>query len=276
MNDQGDDARETTKAARGESSLVAGGPGPASPAPPGPTSLSRVLRDTSAPSALDVRAELGAAPGNDKCADCDAPNPDWASLNLLVVICQRCAGAHRHLGAHVSKVRSLALDRDAWTPPVRTLFLALGNTAANDVWEAKRRAGTVAPKVLRLEAAISERGADGDAVGVSGVEPEHPPPVASPVSLLRAAPGANPDAAAAFAAIEEKYKKRKHVQPATVATPSLAEAAGSSTSSACCAASRARRTTRATPRRWRERNARACSRRFEGARRARLPRRSCS
>jgi len=225
-NDQGDDARETTKAARGESSLVAGGPGPASPAPPGPTSLSRVLRDTSAPSALDVRAELGAAPGNDKCADCDAPNPDWASLNLLVVICQRCAGAHRHLGAHVSKVRSLALDRDAWTPPVRTLFLALGNTAANDVWEAKRRAGTVAPKILRLEAAISERGADGDAVGVSGVEPEHPPPVASPVSLLRAAPGANPDAAAAFAAIEEKYKKRKHVQPATVATPSLAEAAG--------------------------------------------------
>ena len=30
-----------------------------------------------------------------------------------------------HLGAHISKVRSLALDRDAWTAPVMALFTAV-------------------------------------------------------------------------------------------------------------------------------------------------------
>ena len=29
---------------------------------------------------------------NRSCADCGAPNPDWASINLCVVICDRCAG----------------------------------------------------------------------------------------------------------------------------------------------------------------------------------------
>ena len=33
-------------------------------------------------------------------------------------------------------MRSLALDRDAWTPPVLALFAAVGNHRANDVWEA--------------------------------------------------------------------------------------------------------------------------------------------
>ena len=79
------------------------------------------------------------APGNASCADCGAPDPDWASINLLVVLCQRCAGMHRGLGVHVSKVKSLALDRDAWTPATIDLFLAVGNTGANAVWEAYRR-----------------------------------------------------------------------------------------------------------------------------------------
>ncbi|EEH58052.1 uncharacterized protein MICPUCDRAFT_12116, partial [Micromonas pusilla CCMP1545] len=53
---------------------------------------------------------LASIPGNSRCADCGAADPDWASLNLCVVVCHDCAGVHRHLGAHVSKVRSLALD----------------------------------------------------------------------------------------------------------------------------------------------------------------------
>jgi Arf-GAP/coiled-coil/ANK repeat/PH domain-containing protein len=53
------------------------------------------------PEPLEVLAQV---PGNDKCADCGAADPDWASLNLCVVICQKCAGVHRHLGAHISKV----------------------------------------------------------------------------------------------------------------------------------------------------------------------------
>lgn len=47
--------------------------------------------------------------GNDKCADCGAPEPDWASLNLGVLVCIECSGVHRNLGVHISKVNILNL-----------------------------------------------------------------------------------------------------------------------------------------------------------------------
>lgn len=49
-------------------------------------------------------------PGNSICADCDAQNPDWASLNLGVLVCIECSGIHRNLGSHISRIRSLDLD----------------------------------------------------------------------------------------------------------------------------------------------------------------------
>ncbi|KAJ4720321.1 ADP-ribosylation factor GTPase-activating protein AGD3 [Melia azedarach] len=73
--------------------------------------------------------------GNDKCADCGAPEPDWASLNLGVLVCIECSGVHRNLGVHISKVRSLTLDVKVWEPSVITLFQSLGNAFANSVWE---------------------------------------------------------------------------------------------------------------------------------------------
>ncbi|XAR48241.1 hypothetical protein NMG60_11030994 [Bertholletia excelsa] len=73
--------------------------------------------------------------GNDKCADCSAPEPDWASLNLGVLVCIECSGVHRNLGVHISKVRSLTLDVKVWEPSVINLFQSLGNTFANSVWE---------------------------------------------------------------------------------------------------------------------------------------------
>ncbi|XP_023568668.1 arf-GAP with GTPase, ANK repeat and PH domain-containing protein 3 isoform X2 [Octodon degus] len=71
--------------------------------------------------------------GNSFCIDCDAPNPDWASLNLGALMCIECSGIHRHLGAHLSRVRSL--DLDDWPPELLAVMTAIGNTLANSVWE---------------------------------------------------------------------------------------------------------------------------------------------
>ncbi|KAJ6847987.1 ADP-ribosylation factor GTPase-activating protein AGD3 [Iris pallida] len=73
--------------------------------------------------------------GNHVCADCGASEPDWASLNLGILVCIECSGVHRNLGVHISKVRSLTLDVRVWEPSVINLFQSLGNTFANSIWE---------------------------------------------------------------------------------------------------------------------------------------------
>uniref|UniRef100_A0A8I3N6Z3 ArfGAP with RhoGAP domain, ankyrin repeat and PH domain 1 n=2 Tax=Canis lupus familiaris TaxID=9615 RepID=A0A8I3N6Z3_CANLF len=73
-------------------------------------------------STSEVAERIWAVDPNRFCADCGAAQPDWASINLCVVICKRCAGEHRGLGAGVSKVRSLKMDRKVWT---ETLIEAL-------------------------------------------------------------------------------------------------------------------------------------------------------
>ncbi|KAI7746610.1 hypothetical protein M8C21_029414 [Ambrosia artemisiifolia] len=74
-------------------------------------------------------------PGNDLCAECSAPEPDWASLNLGILMCIECSGVHRNLGVHISKVRSINLDVKVWEPTVMDLFRNLGNTYCNSIWE---------------------------------------------------------------------------------------------------------------------------------------------
>lgn len=74
-------------------------------------------------------------PGNTRCVDCDSPNPDWASLNLGVLVCIECSGIHRNLGSHISRVRSL--DLDEWPPGHLAVMGGLGNQLANSVWEAR-------------------------------------------------------------------------------------------------------------------------------------------
>uniref|UniRef100_A0A8C7FFT9 Arf-GAP with GTPase, ANK repeat and PH domain-containing protein 3 n=2 Tax=Oncorhynchus kisutch TaxID=8019 RepID=A0A8C7FFT9_ONCKI len=71
--------------------------------------------------------------GNSICVDCDAANPDWASLNLGALICIECSGIHRNLGTHLSRVRSL--DLDDWPVGLSMVMMAIGNAMANSVWE---------------------------------------------------------------------------------------------------------------------------------------------
>uniref|UniRef100_A0A7M4DY78 Arf-GAP with GTPase, ANK repeat and PH domain-containing protein 3 n=1 Tax=Crocodylus porosus TaxID=8502 RepID=A0A7M4DY78_CROPO len=73
------------------------------------------------------------ARGNSFCVDCDAPNPDWASLNLGALMCIECSGIHRNLGTHLSRVRSL--DLDDWPGELLAVMTAIGNALANAVWE---------------------------------------------------------------------------------------------------------------------------------------------
>ncbi|KAK0574521.1 hypothetical protein LWI29_024917 [Acer saccharum] len=82
-----------------------------------------------------VSAILRQIPGNDVCAECNAPEPDWASLNLGILLCIECSGVHRNLGVHISKVRSLTLDVKVWEPTILDLFGALGNAYCNSLWE---------------------------------------------------------------------------------------------------------------------------------------------
>ncbi|XP_053408111.1 arf-GAP with GTPase, ANK repeat and PH domain-containing protein 1-like isoform X15 [Mercenaria mercenaria] len=71
--------------------------------------------------------------GNNQCADCGAPAPEWASLNLGTLICIECSGIHRNLGTHLSRVRSLGLDE--WPLDLIHVMTSIGNTVANSVWE---------------------------------------------------------------------------------------------------------------------------------------------
>lgn len=75
-------------------------------------------------------------PGNANCADCKTQShPRWASWSLGVFICIRCAGIHRSLGTHISKVKSV--DLDTWKEEHLQRLVQLGNNCeANKLYEA--------------------------------------------------------------------------------------------------------------------------------------------
>ncbi|XP_044078447.1 arf-GAP with Rho-GAP domain, ANK repeat and PH domain-containing protein 1 [Siniperca chuatsi] len=107
----------------------------------------------SALSCSQVALRLWENPDNKVCGDCGSANPEWASVNLLLVICQACAGQHRGLGSNLSKVRSLKMDNKVWTEPVIQLFVTYGNRLANQVWAP----AVPAAEQLRPESSDEER-----------------------------------------------------------------------------------------------------------------------
>eukprot|EP00041_Stephanoeca_diplocostata_P012669 m.212501 g.212501 ORF g.212501 m.212501 type:complete len:746 (+) comp19045_c0_seq4:182-2419(+) len=82
----------------------------------------------------EQRVQLAAVAGNSSCADCESPDPEWASINLGILLCLKCSGAHRALGVNHSKVRSVTLD--AWPDEVRKAMLEVGNATSNAHFEA--------------------------------------------------------------------------------------------------------------------------------------------
>ncbi|XP_036171358.1 arf-GAP with dual PH domain-containing protein 1 isoform X3 [Myotis myotis] len=78
--------------------------------------------------------ELLRRPGNARCADCGAPDPDWASYTLGVFICLSCSAIHRNI-PQVSKVKSVRLD--AWEEAQVEFMAAHGNDAARATYESQ-------------------------------------------------------------------------------------------------------------------------------------------
>ncbi|CAG0914948.1 unnamed protein product [Notodromas monacha] len=72
---------------------------------------------------------------NRNCFDCLAKGPRWASWNLGVFLCIRCAGLHRKMGVHISKIKSV--DLDSWTPDQVSCVQQMGNRRGRACYEAK-------------------------------------------------------------------------------------------------------------------------------------------
>ncbi|XP_065183227.1 stromal membrane-associated protein 1-like [Sycon ciliatum] len=80
-----------------------------------------------------ILAEMLNDDANRYCADCKSKGPRWASWNLGVFVCIRCAGIHRNLGVHISKMKSVNLD--TWTPDQIETIRQKGNGSVNAMYE---------------------------------------------------------------------------------------------------------------------------------------------
>ncbi|KAJ1196874.1 hypothetical protein NDU88_000737 [Pleurodeles waltl] len=82
----------------------------------------------------DVAKRIWSLPENRRCADCGSLQPEWVSVNLVAVVCSKCAGEHRSLGTNISNIKSLRMDIAIWTEPLIQLFLQVGNKGASEIW----------------------------------------------------------------------------------------------------------------------------------------------
>ncbi|XP_051940077.1 arf-GAP with dual PH domain-containing protein 2-like isoform X1 [Hippocampus zosterae] len=79
-----------------------------------------------------ILLDLVRQPWNNTCADCGAPEPDWASYTLCVFLCVNCSGMHRNLPS-ISKVKSIRLDH--WQDSLVEAMSQRGNLAAKATYE---------------------------------------------------------------------------------------------------------------------------------------------
>jgi hypothetical protein len=77
--------------------------------------------------------KLRADPDNSRCADCGKADDTWASVNLGIFLCVRCADVHRALGTHISKVKACT-GTDLWGPDEIARMQEVGNAKAGQLY----------------------------------------------------------------------------------------------------------------------------------------------
>lgn len=82
-------------------------------------------------------------PHNQRCAECEVAENTWASVNLGIFVCTRCADIHRAIGAHISKVKGCG-GTYLWGPDEIAQMEAVGNKRAAELY-----CGKGAPRVAR-------------------------------------------------------------------------------------------------------------------------------
>uniref|UniRef100_A0A0N4ZUX2 Arf-GAP domain-containing protein n=1 Tax=Parastrongyloides trichosuri TaxID=131310 RepID=A0A0N4ZUX2_PARTI len=93
---------------------------------------------------LEILSKLTKEEENKYCADCGEKQPRWASHNLGVFVCINCAGLHRQLGVHISKIKSVNLDK--WSPEQVQFMRLMGNAKAKAVYEAELPGNFIRPR----------------------------------------------------------------------------------------------------------------------------------
>ncbi|KAF1996077.1 ArfGap-domain-containing protein [Amniculicola lignicola CBS 123094] len=95
---------------------------------------------------------IKSVPGNALCADCSARNPGWASWSLGIFLCMRCAGLHRKLGTHISKVKSLSMDK--WDNAQVDNMKRIGNTESNKQYNPRNVKPQIPVDIDEVESAM--------------------------------------------------------------------------------------------------------------------------
>ncbi|XP_064381820.1 arf-GAP with SH3 domain, ANK repeat and PH domain-containing protein 1-like isoform X2 [Halichondria panicea] len=98
-----------------------------------------------------IISKIRSLPGNNRCVDCGAPDPEWLSVNLGILMCINCSGRHRELSVQYSRIRSLTLDKMKTTELL--IALVMGNEILNEVLEANITDTKPTP-----EASLDQRG----------------------------------------------------------------------------------------------------------------------